>query len=49
MLTGAGDRAFCAGADISAAGVDKTGLEYWADLDPDGFGGCRCARRSTCR
>jgi len=38
VLTGAGDRAFCVGADVSAAGVDKTGMEYWADLDPDGFG-----------
>lgn len=39
VLTGAGDRAFCVGADMSAAAVDKTGLEYWADLDPNGFGG----------
>jgi len=39
VLTGAGDRSFCVGADVSAAGVDKTGMEYWADLDPDGFGG----------
>ena len=39
VLTGAGDRAFCVGADMSAAGVDKTGMEYWADLDPNGFGG----------
>lgn len=39
VLTGAGTRAFCAGADMSAAGVDKTGLEYWAGLDPNGFGG----------
>jgi enoyl-CoA hydratase/carnithine racemase len=38
VLTGAGDRAFCVGADMSAAAVDKTGLEYWADSDPDGFG-----------
>ncbi|MCV2488276.1 enoyl-CoA hydratase-related protein [Geodermatophilus sp. YIM 151500] len=38
VLTGAGDRAFCVGADVSAAGVGKTGMEYWADLDPDGFG-----------
>jgi crotonobetainyl-CoA hydratase len=38
VLTGAGDRSFCVGADVSAAGVDKTGMEYWADLDPDGFG-----------
>jgi len=39
VLTGAGERAFCAGADMSAAAVDKTGLQYWADLDPNGFGG----------
>jgi crotonobetainyl-CoA hydratase len=39
VLTGAGDRAFCVGADMSAAAVDKSGLEYWADLDPNGFGG----------
>jgi enoyl-CoA hydratase/carnithine racemase len=38
VLTGAGDRSFCTGADVSAAGVSKTGMEYWADLDPDGFG-----------
>jgi len=28
VLTGAGDRSFCVGADVSAAGVDKTGMEY---------------------
>lgn len=39
VLTGAGDRAFCVGADMSAAGIQKTGLEYWATVDPDGFGG----------
>lgn len=39
VLTGAGERAFCVGADMSADAVDKTGLEYWADLDPNGFGG----------
>jgi crotonobetainyl-CoA hydratase len=39
VLTGAGNRAFCVGADMSAAAVDRTGLEYWADLDPNGFGG----------
>ncbi|MGY1703619.1 enoyl-CoA hydratase-related protein [Geodermatophilus sp. SYSU D00697] len=38
VLTGAGERAFCTGADVSTAGVAKTGWEYWADLDPDGFG-----------
>jgi crotonobetainyl-CoA hydratase len=39
VLTGAGDRAFCTGADVSTAGVAKTGWEYWADLHPNGFGG----------
>ncbi|MEU6572717.1 enoyl-CoA hydratase-related protein [Streptomyces sp. NPDC046805] len=39
VLTGGGSRAFCTGADMSAAAVDKTGLEYWAGLDPAGFGG----------
>lgn len=39
VLTGAGGRAFCAGADMSASKIEKTGLEYWADLDPNGFGG----------
>ena len=29
VLTGAGERAFCAGADMRAGG-DRTGLEYWA-------------------
>jgi Enoyl-CoA hydratase/carnithine racemase len=39
VITGAGEKAFCTGADMSAAGVGKTGLEYWAELDPNGFGG----------
>ena len=39
VLTGAGDRAFCTGADMSTAGVGKSGLDYWAALEPDGFGG----------
>ncbi|HLH60000.1 MAG TPA: enoyl-CoA hydratase-related protein [Streptosporangiaceae bacterium] len=39
VLTGAGERAFCAGADMSAPAIGTTGLEYWADLDPNGFGG----------
>lgn len=38
VITGAGDRAFCVGADMSATAIDTTGLEYWASLDPDGFG-----------
>lgn len=39
VITGAGTRAFCVGADMSASAVDKTGLQYWAELDPNGFGG----------
>jgi crotonobetainyl-CoA hydratase len=38
VLTGAGERAFCAGADMKNAG-NKTGLEYWAAPRPGGFGG----------
>ena len=38
VLTGAGERAFCVGADVSSGGVGKTGVEYWADTDPNGFG-----------
>jgi len=37
VLTGAGDRAFCTGADMRAAG-GKTGVEYWANAHPSGFG-----------
>lgn len=39
VLTGAGDRAFCTGADMSVQGMGKNGLDYWAALEPDGFGG----------
>lgn len=39
VITGGGTRAFCVGADMSSEAVDKTGLQYWADLDPNGFGG----------
>lgn len=42
VVTGAGDRAFCAGADMKAAaleGTEKGGLDYWAEHRPDGFGG----------
>lgn len=39
VLTGAGERSFCTGADMSAAAVGRTGLEYWAARNPDGFGG----------
>lgn len=38
VLTGAGDRAFCAGADMRAGG-ERSGLEYWAHAHPTGFGG----------
>jgi len=37
VLTGAGERAFCAGADMKGPG--KTGLDYWATARPNGFGG----------
>lgn len=38
VLTGAGERAFCTGADMKQSG-NKTGLEYWATARPGGFGG----------
>jgi crotonobetainyl-CoA hydratase len=38
VLTGSGERAFCAGADMRAA-EGRTGLEYWAQSHPTGFGG----------
>ena len=38
VLTGAGERAFCTGADMKQSG-NKTGLEYWATPRPGGFGG----------
>jgi crotonobetainyl-CoA hydratase len=38
VLTGTGDRAFCAGADMKS-GNGKTGLDYWANANPHGFGG----------
>jgi len=39
VLTGAGERAFCTGADMRGGGDTKTGLEYWAAARPGGFGG----------
>jgi crotonobetainyl-CoA hydratase len=36
VLTGAGERAFCAGDDMKAEG--KVDLDYWLDPRPDGFG-----------
>jgi crotonobetainyl-CoA hydratase len=38
VLTGAGERAFCTGADMKAGG-GMTGLDYWAAPRPGGFGG----------
>jgi crotonobetainyl-CoA hydratase len=38
VLTGAGDRAFSAGADMKAA-QSADGLDYWAESRPNGFGG----------
>jgi crotonobetainyl-CoA hydratase len=37
VLTGAGEKAFSVGADMK--NVSKSGLEYWADARPNGFGG----------
>lgn len=39
VLTGSGEKAFCAGADMKAGGDTRSGLEYWAHARPDGFGG----------
>ncbi len=38
VITGAGERAFCTGADMKQS-ANKTGLEYWAAARPGGFGG----------
>ncbi len=38
VLTGAGERAFCTGADMKG-GSGASGLEYWAAPRPGGFGG----------
>ena len=38
ILTGAGERAFCTGADMKG-GSGVSGLEYWAASRPGGFGG----------
>ncbi len=37
VLTGAGTRAFCAGADLK--GVEKSSIDYWAECPSSGFGG----------
>jgi crotonobetainyl-CoA hydratase len=38
VLTGAGERAFCTGADMKG-GSGSSGLDYWATPRPGGFGG----------
>ena len=38
VLTGAGERAFCTGADMKNSG-SASGLAYWATPRPGGFGG----------
>ena len=38
VLTGSGERAFCAGADMKSPG-GASGLQYWATPRPGGFGG----------
>ncbi|MEX3009757.1 enoyl-CoA hydratase-related protein [Hoeflea sp. TYP-13] len=38
VLTGSGDRAFCAGADLKSD-AGKSGLDYWASRSPNCFGG----------
>ncbi len=44
VVTGAGERAFCTGADMSTQGIGKTGVDYWADVDPNGFAGISLRR-----
>lgn len=43
VVTGAGEKAFCVGADMKD--VSKSGLQYWAETRPNGFGGL-CFRRT---
>ncbi|MEQ8514394.1 MAG: enoyl-CoA hydratase-related protein, partial [Chromatocurvus sp.] len=46
VLTGAGSRAFCSGADMKSS-KGKRGIDYWASGRPEGFGGI--AARSSLR
>lgn len=39
VLTGAGNKAFCAGADMKSSGEEKTNMDYWEHRNPNGFGG----------
>lgn len=44
VLTGAGERVFCAGSDMSASAVTVSGIDYWLQERPGGFGGIACRR-----
>src|SRR3989442_4920699 len=44
VVTGAGERAFCVGADMSAQETGETGIQYWARERPGGFGGLAIRR-----
>lgn len=44
ILTGSGEKAFCAGADMKAGGNTKSGLDYWASARSGGFGGLTVRR-----
>lgn len=44
VLTGAGERAFCVGADMSATAGGPSGVEYWEADRPGGFGGLATRR-----
>ena len=39
ILTGRGDKAFSSGADMKASADAKSGIAYWAEARPGGFGG----------
>lgn len=43
VLSGSGHRAFSAGADMKAGG-EKSGVDYWAHTNPNGFGGIALRR-----
>lgn len=46
VLTGAGPRAFCAGADLKEDS-DLTGLDYWRNISASGFTGIALRQMST--
>ncbi|PFG45109.1 crotonobetainyl-CoA hydratase [Georgenia soli] len=39
VLTGAGERSFCSGSDMSAGAQARSNLEFWAGANPDGYCG----------